>query len=1036
MSTANEYTLVEKPLLDALASGHGYRYIHPDEHPGLRERENEVLFKPLVIEALVRINDIPESTAEAVYNYLAGLTDNQEWLEVLRGKHTRKIPGEDTHRTIWLIDYECLENNDFACTNQLRVQGEGVRKPDVVIYVNGIPLVVIEAKSPINPSQNSFDAIDQIRMYEADVPRLFASNLFNVATNDITFLYGATGATSEYWFRWRDPWPRHATEFSDETAKGLYALLEPTRLLDILAHFVVFETRDGKTVKKICRYQQYRAVNKMVERVLEGEHQAGLIWHTQGSGKSLTMVFAALKLKFHLGITHERLQNPNLLIITDRVDLHDQISQTFEACGLPNPIDAASISKLKETVVPGVAGRTVLSTIFKFHWSDERLQSGSQKQRLEALAELEVEGSESWILMVDECHRTQEKDLGAYLRAILPEAVRFGFTGTPVKKNDHDTFANFGTSAERYLDKYGIDDAVADGATVPIYYQGRMTEWHLHDKEIDVVFDQWFSNEPPERVEELKRRGVTKGDLARFAPRIKLIALDLWTHFRAHVAPDGFKAQIVAIDRLACVAYKQALDEVIANSLVKTEGLTLEEAQARASRMSACVYSPSQHDQEQHPELVAFQLDEQGVKDARAEFQRPGSDLNFLIVCNKLLTGFDAPIEQAMYLDNPLTDHNLLQAIARTNRRYGTTKDHGLIVDYIGVSKKLSSALAAYRADDVASAMRDQDELAEALKVAHREVMDLIRQVQRTDNVKADVQAVIDHLSTEDRWYIFRAKADAFIKAYQALTPDKRVLVYQADLKFVGAVMPYGKLHFENIEETDWKKYSEKVRQMLDEHLEVTGLKTVCKLRSLTEPGFWDDFANPADLKTAAVRKLAELKKETTERTASNPARYEKFSDRVKEIIAKFNAAQLEAQEVLDQVQQLAEDLAAEDSAHESSALGKRAYDISCILQRFAVPGVAEPQADYQAGEPKAGDSADEHTKDSPLTPLERAAAAIDELYASDVSAPLHWQEKSQLRKALRGKVRRLLKDLGLEGWQQVIPQEVEHYAVIHYRKP
>lgn len=1028
MTTANEYTLVEKPILDTLTGQYGYRYIHPDEHPSLRSRENEVLFKPLLIKALVRINGIPKSTAEAVFNDLAGISDNQKWVEVLRGNYSRKVPGSDTHQTIRLIDFDNIENNEFACTNQLRVQGEVVRKPDVVIYVNGIPLVVIEAKSPINPSQNAFDAIDQVRSAEKEVPRLFHSNLFNIATNDITFMYGATGAPSELWSRWRDPWPRQADEFTDETEKGLYALLEPGRLLDILAHFIVFETRDGVTTKKVCRYQQFRAVNKMVQRVLDGEHRAGLIWHTQGSGKSLTMVFAALKLKFHRGVSSERLQNPNLMVLTDRIDLHNQIAQTFEACGLPNPVSAESINALRQIVVPGVSGRTVISTIFKFHWDDERLMSQVHAQRVAALRELAVDGSDNWILMVDEAHRTQEKDLGAYMRAILPNATRFGFTGTPVKKGDKDTFRNFGVPGEAYLDKYGIDDAVADGATVPIYYQGRMTEWHLHDKEIDVLFDQWFANEPEDKVEELKRRGVTKGDLARFQPRIDLIAVDIWAHYRAQVMPDGFKAQICAIDRRACVAYKTALDRVIAKTLMKKDGLTESEARERAEEMSVCVYSPGQHDGEQYPELVTHQIAPEDVTPKIVpKFLDPDDPLKFVIVCNKLLTGFDAPIEQAMYLDNPLTDHNLLQAIARTNRRYGTHKDHGLIVDYIGVSKKLDEALAAYRKEDVAAAMHDQDELADMLRAAHKAVLALVEAVPRTDEVKDDVKAVIAHVGTEDEWFVFRAHADAFIKAYTALSPDPRVLPYQADLKFVAAVMPYGRLHFENVEETDWKKYSEKVRAMLDEHLEVTGLKTVCKLRSLSDPGFWDDFGAPVDIKTAAVRKLAELKKETSERAATNPVRYEKFSDRIKDLIKQFNAGLLNADETLDATEALAKAVRDEDHAHEGTGLNQRAFGVHAILERFKGTATVggEPARPTYGGEGDPG-----------LTATQRVALAIDALYASDERAPMHWQEKAQLKKELRGQVRRMVRELDLDGWAKEVPQAVEHYAVIHYSKP
>ena len=1027
MSTPNEYTLVEKPILDALTTRYGYQYIPPSSHPTLRERENEVLFKPLLVKALRRINNLELQPALAIYDELAGLTDNKRWLEIQRGHYSKKLPGDETHRTIRIIDFDHPENNHFAVTNQLRVQGAVVRKPDLVIYVNGVPLVVIEAKSPTNTSQNVFDTIDQVRSAEREIPRLFHSNLFNIATNDVTLMYGATGSPREHWARWRDPWPKAAADFTDETEKGLYALLEPSRLLDILAHFVVFETREGKTVKKLCRYQQLRAVNKMVDRVVDGSHRAGLIWHTQGSGKSLTMVFAALKLKFHRGITSERLQNPNLLVITDRIDLHNQIAATFDACGLPNPVAAASIEQLREVVTGGVLGRTVLSTIFKFHWDDPRLRSDVQRHRQDALRELAIPGSETWIVLVDEAHRTQEKDLGAFLRAILPHAVRFGFTGTPVKKGDLDTFTNFGAPGETYLDKYGIDDAVADGATVPIYYQARMTEWHLHDKEIDVLFDQWFADEPEERVAELKERGVTKGDLARFGPRIELIAHDIWAHYRGRVAPDGFKAQICAIDRLSCVAYKMALDRVIARSLVKTQKLSEADAMAAATAMSVCVYSPGQHDGEQHPELVTHQIPPEDVTPKIVpRFLDPKDPLKFLIVCNKLLTGFDAPIEQALYLDNPLTDHNLLQAIARTNRRYGTTKDHGIIVDYIGVSRKLTEALAAYRNDDVKSAMRDEDELADRLRVTHREVMALLEGVPRTRDVKADVKAAIAHLATEDRWFIFQGKADAFVNAYVALAPAPLVLTFQSDLKFICAVLPYGRMHFDKVEETDWKKYSEKIREMLEEHLEVTGLKMACKLRSLSDPAFWEDFKKPADINEAAVRKLTELKKVTTERMAKSEARYEKFSDRIKALIQQFTAGIIHADELLDQEELFARDLLAEDQAHEGSGLSERAYGLAAILAKFVAPAsaVAEPSAPTYDGRPPA------------LTPLQQAAAAIDALYASEASAPPYWQDKTELRKELRGQVRRLIQHLGLDGWQKQVPLEVDAYAALHYSRP
>jgi type I restriction enzyme R subunit len=959
---------------------------------------------------------------------LQGLTDNERWLAVLRGEYSRKVSGEETHRTIRVVDFDNPANNHFAVTNQLKISGAKNCIPDLIVYLNGIPVVVIEAKSPLSPKQNTWDAVDQIRQYEANIPRLFAPNLFNIATNDLHLLYGATGAASAYWTQWRDPWPRKASEFPDRSALGVYALLAPERLLDILAHFIVFETDGGTTIKKMCRYQQFRAVNKMVARVTGGEARQGLIWHTQGSGKSLTMVFAALKLKFHRGIQSERLENPNLLVITDRKDLHTQITKTFEACKLPSPKEATSIQNLKELVVPGVLGRTVLSTIFKFQSEAEGLKSTDMGQRKSALAAMALPDSSTWICMVDEAHRTQEKDLGAYLRATLPDAVRFGFTGTPVRKGDKDTYRNFGVSGEHYLDKYGIQDAVDDGATVPVYYQGRMTQWHVEGAELDILFDQYFVDEPEERIEEIKARGVTKGDLARFRPRIAQIALDLWTHYREHVLPDGFKAQVVAIDRPACVVYKQELDRVIAHYYETVEKMTPEDAAAKASEMSVCIYSPGQHDQAQHPDLVKYQLDEQQEKDAIKAFKNPADPLKIIIVCNKLLTGFDAPIEQAMYLDSPLADHNLLQAIARTNRISGT-KEHGSIVDYIGVSKNLATALAGYNAPDIEGALTNEDELYADVQTAHREVMALVAEAPRTGDPKADLHAALDLLKLEDTWFDFLRLSNEFIVSYGKLSPDPRVLPFTVDLKHIAAIRIYGKKKLEaSTEEIDWRQYSQKIREILDQHLKVTGLDTAFKMRSLADPKFWEDFEagqGDGDLQTAAVRKLVELKKETAERTAINPARYGKFSERIQKLIEQFQQGLLNAAEVLGAAKDAANAVLEEDRAFTLSGLNERAYDLYKILERFS------PQAETVAAE--SGDTYVAGT--AAEGPLHEAAAAIDDLYRTDALASPYWQDKPESRKKLVQLVRRIVHPLGLGDWE-AIASNIDHYAARHYAQP
>jgi len=578
MTTPCEYTLAEKPTIDGLGKL-GYAYLHPDEHIEHRDGENHVILRPILIEAIRRINNVSEEVARATYSDLLGVTDNEEWTNLLRGNYSRTVPGESTKKTIHLIDFLHPENNTYTVTNQLYVKSQKSHIPDIVVFVNGIPLVVIEAKSPVSGKDKSGQAFDQIKQYEQDIPRLFYSNLLSIITDGVHFYYGTTGAPLQLWSAWKNPWPRTDEDFGvDKLAKGLWCLLEPSRLLDILAHLVIFEKRDQGVIKKMCRYQQFRAVNKIVDRTAEEEHRKGLIWHTQGSGKSLTMVFSTLKLKTHRTLVSPELESPNILVLTDRIDLDDQISKTFEACGLPNPIQIDSIGDLHRLIRGGSAGLTLLSTIYKFE--------GSRKP---------IPDSHNWIVLVDECHRTQEKDLGAFLRATLPEARFFGFTGTPIKKNDKDTYANFGVEGEGYLDKYSIDDAVADGATVPIHYTSRKTEWQIDPAKLDILFDQWFAGESEERIAEIKRRGVSIVDLAKHHKRVDIIAYDIWQHFKGWAEPDGFKAQVVAIDREAVILYKRALDKVIAEDLQK-DGLSPEEAQAKAIEMSTCVYSASQED--------------------------------------------------------------------------------------------------------------------------------------------------------------------------------------------------------------------------------------------------------------------------------------------------------------------------------------------------------------------------------------------------------------------------------------------------------
>ncbi|WP_100259303.1 type I restriction endonuclease subunit R [Qipengyuania seohaensis] len=1006
----SEYRLAEKPALDILEAMDWER-LSPTKALEMRQEENRVILKPVLIEALQRLNEIEAEDAEAIYNDLATLSDNEEWQKKLRGSYSRRLVGENRDSPIALIDFKDARRNSYHVVRQFRVVAQRPRIPDIVLFVNGIPLVVVEAKSPMKKTPTGTEAYDQMRQYERDIPRLFCPNAFNILTDGMRTEYGATGSPEQFFGPWRDAWPRDRDEFPDDLSKDLWCLCEPSRLLDLLAHFIVFETdpETGKKIKKICRYQQFRAVNKAVQRVAEGEHRKGLIWHTQGSGKSLTMVFLALKLKTHLTLDAPSLANPNILVLTDRIDLDDQISRTFVACGLPNPVQCGSVSALREAVNRGGNGQILLSTIFKFAGSKEAIPN-----------------SENWIVLVDECHRTQEKDLGAFLQATLPDAHFYGFTGTPIKSTDKDTYARFSVAGEGYLDKYGIDDAVSDGATVPIRYEGRKTDWSINEAEIDILFDRWFVDLPDDKREELKIKGLTVATIAKHPERVHLIALDIWEHFKAVCQPDGYKAQIVAVDREAVILYRAALSAVIAADLAKN-GLDPDEAKAKADAMIACAFSKSQEDNKpsEKPEVAALRaqleehyLDDPAEKEVKKRFKVRGAEPSFLIVCDKLLTGFDAPIEHVMYLDKPLKEHNLLQAIARTNRTHAfkdseggmIEKPDGRIVDYIGVTNNLDEALASYRSEDVENAMRDIAILRNDLKEAHARYRAQKRSMKLEGlDEKAAAYAAADLVAKgdEDDWFDLQRLARTFIKVYSDLSPDPAILDFTQEVKWAATFLRLAAQAINKDESLDHRSYSGKIRDMLEQHVHATGLSTTIRLRNITDPEFSDDFAtgckSDEELQEAFVRKSTELRRVTTELVDKNPAQYGRFSERVLEIIRRFEEGQLAAADGLRDFENLTGDIKAEQGAHAELGMDEHAFAILRIMEDI-VPDV-------------------------PHEALRDAAIEIGALYAEAASTQPAFTHMDDYLRRLRRDVRRILAANEI-GETKTIREKVEDYVV------
>ncbi len=732
----SERNYVELPVIrwlsgqgspDPTETGLGWTYRDAAEMNRFDRPLEDPLVEKLLIEAILRIN--PEVTTEAQAKMAIGtlrkamahpdkLSANRATLDLLRdGASVDIIPGQPA-KTIRFIEFDPAhqDRNDFTTTNQYRVQGVKQCRDDTVLLVNGIPLIIAEYKSYLTSGKDWKEGVHQLHRYQRQAPLMLAPNLFCIAADEDAFRYGTLlfpNASKndveqhlDSWGPWLSLYPDQKGFWNTPEAdnpddpletpvKGLLRLA-PCHVLDFLQHFVVFETKKGKVTKKIARYQQFEAVNDIVDRTLsnigkpvEPQDRTGLIWHTQGSGKSLTMIFAAYKLR-----RHPALNNATVLIVVDRRDLKTQLSDDFDSCDYPNVQKALGVEDLKRKLRTDWRG-TVVTTV----------------QSFQNMGDLEPRTRHNIISLVDECHRSQkgtgkgkEGSFAMTMRVKLPNAFRFGLTGTPVDRTMVNTHRDFGPiqdgQQERYLSYYGNRRAIKDGATLEIHYILDKVPFEVNQEALNVGFEQMCGEmevEDEEAKDLIQRKESSWKNLTRLPKRIDIVTNKVLEHFLTHPDPNGFKAQLVAVDRLACSKYKDALDAKLSARGLPPEwsAVIISAGQNDDAELDRFNYSKQQSD-----ELIDyFKLTpaewEQWNRDLHGNDRRQWRPpLKILIVCDRLLTGFDAPIEQVMYLDKPLRDHNLLQAIARTNRPLPSlNKRTGLVVDYFGVFENLERAL-------------------------------------------------------------------------------------------------------------------------------------------------------------------------------------------------------------------------------------------------------------------------------------------------------------------------------------------------------
>ena len=733
-----------------------WHFVPAEELP---RQHSDVLVESMVRDALIRLNPEikaqPDRVDEVLYRLRTiplsvqseGLVRaNELFAEWLRGEKSMPFGERGEHTPVRLIDFDDLSNNDYVVTNQwVYPVKEGGRRFDIIMLVNGIPLVIGEAKTPVRPAVTWVDGASDIHNgYEQSVPQMFVPNVLSFATEGKCYRYGSVRMPIDIWGPWHEGENKSEGTLAD-VQRSIRSMLRPQVVLDILQNFTLFATdKKHRRIKIICRYQQYEAANLMVARVVKGYPKKGLIWHFQGSGKSLLMVFAAQKLRMH-----HQLGNPTVMIVVDRIDLDTQITATFNAADTPNMIGAATRQEL-QSLLAADTRKIIITTIHKFGEADGCLNERS-----------------NIIVMVDEAHRTQEGDLGRKMRDALPNAFLFGLTGTPINKRDRNTFWAFGADEDEqgYMSRYSFQDSIRDKATLPLHFEAVDVKLHIDKDAIDEAYAQMTDQLSEEDKDDLAKRAAKMAVLIKAPTRVQAICQHIVSHYQEKVEPNGFKAQVVTFDRECCVLYKRALDELI------------------GPEASAIVMHTQGGKGDEYAEWKLSKDEEEKLLD---RFRDPEDPLKFLIVTSKLLTGFDAPILQVMYLDKPMKDHNLLQAICRTNRVY-SGKTHGLIVDYLGIFDDVATALD-FDEKAVQKVITNLDELKKELPGQVSKCLAFFPSVDRTVGGYEGLIAAQDCLPDNETRDRFAAEYSVLSRLWEALSPDPCLGSYKTDYKWLTQV--------------------------------------------------------------------------------------------------------------------------------------------------------------------------------------------------------------------------------------------------------
>lgn len=916
-----ETNVSQQPAIELLQSM-GYTYISPEDCEAQRGSRYHVLLKDVLRGQLRRLNRYAYAGAENEFS-AANIERAMEELEaspadglvrasekiydaLLLGRSYPETVGDGTILSFDLkyIDWEHPENNLFHVTREFAVDSQDKlhnARPDIVLFINGIPFAVIECKAPYIGVEQAVE--QSIRnQQKAYIPQLYQFAQIVMATNKNAVQYATTGTPKEFWQVWKEQDQAFLEEalgkyvserMPTEQDRSMVSLFSKERVMELMRYFIVFDAN----VKKICRYQQYFAIREIGATIRQsderGNRRGGVVWHTQGSGKSLTMVMLAKYILMELADCH-----PRVIVVTDRKDLDRQITATFAHTRL-TPARATSGRNLVKLLNSGKAD-VVTTIINKFNTAEKMEQRNF---------------SRDVFLLVDESHRSNYGLLATKMRTVFPNACYIGFTGTPLMKKEKDTMQKFGG----LIHKYTIRDGVEDGAIVPLIYDGRFVEQTVDEANIDLWFQQTTRRLTEAQREDLSRKWSSIRRLTSTDARIKRIALDINEHFLEGFQRTGFKAMLATNYKRDAVRYLECFEQFgDLNCAVVISPPDLRE-------------SVDDVDEGADDKVIAFwnkMMNRYGDADTYEETikaQFCAGDIDILIVCSKLLTGFDAPLCQVLYIDKELKEHGLLQAIARTNRLHAG-KDYGLIVDYRGLVEKLDAAMDQYSgaglenfegrdlqgvAVDVMSAIGD-------LRDAYSRLVELFAGLQHPDDTE-EVEVFLADVKTRESFYnrlCSLGKAlNLVLNAEQAYTsmPKEEITRYENAFVFFSKVRRSVKIRY--CDAIDNREYEPLMQNLLDTHLSVAGLRQITSpVDILNKDAFERELAELGTLRAKAEAITSKLTRSISEKRQENPMYYDSFSRRIREALEQYKEKVISEAEYLAKMRDIMEDYYARKS--------------------------------------------------------------------------------------------------------------------------